>query len=312
VTTRFVPALIAGLFITFATVACSAAPSASPTASADTSITWVNQGARQLVPIVVSSDLAAGSNRFLVSVVDPQNKPLAAADQAAKMNFYDLAGNTSSPAVTVDGTYMSVLDRLPGLYRAAVDFPHAGQWGLELTLTDSSSQQQSGRLSFPVRDQSSTPAIGAPAIPSDTPTATTADGIHAISTDSTPDPDFYTTSVKQALEKHEPFFLIFATPAFCRTQTCGPALDVVKSVAADYKDKVTFIHVEPYKLQMANGQLQPVFTGSDLTPVQPTLDWGLPTEPYAFVVDANGKVTAKFEGIASPDELKAALDQVAK
>jgi hypothetical protein len=303
------PALVAGLFIAGA---CSAAPSATPSSSTDTSLTWVNQGARQIVPIVVSSDLAAGPNRFLVTVVDPTNKPLAAADQAAKLNFYDLATNTTSPAVTADGTFMSVMQNLPGLYRAAVNFPKAGQWGLELMLTDSSGKQQSGRLSFPVRDKSSTPAIGAAAIPSDTPTATAADGIHAISTDTSPDPDFYTTSVKQALAEHKPFFLIFATPAFCRTQTCGPALDVVKSVAAPYKDKVIFIHVEPYKLQMTNGQLQPVFTGSDLTPVQPTLDWGLPTEPYAFVVDSSGKVTAKFEGIASPDELQAALDQVAK
>jgi hypothetical protein len=308
VTTRFLQALLAGMFFV---AACSASPAATPTGT-DNGLTWVNQGAREIVPIVVSSDLAAGQNRFLVTVVDPQNKPLAAANQAAKLNFYDLAGNTSSPAVTVDGTYMSVLDKLPGLYRAAVDFQKAGQWGLELTLTDSSGKQQSGRLSFPVRDKSTTPAIGAPAIASDTPTATSADGIHAISTDSTPDPDFYTTSVKQALADHEPFMVVFATPAFCRTQTCGPALDVVKSVAAPYKDKVTFIHVEPYKLQMTNGQLQPVFTGSDLTPVQPTLDWGLPTEPYAFVVDANGQVTAKFEGIASPDELRAALDQVAR
>jgi len=36
------------------------------------------------------------------------------------------------------------------------------------------------------------------------------------------------------------------------------------------------------------------------------------SEPYAFVVDANGKITAKFEGIASPDELRGALDGVAK
>jgi len=309
VTNRLLPAVLAGLFLVSA---CSAAgPTATPTGT-NNGLVWVNQGARELVPIVVSSDLAAGPNRFLLTVVDPQNKPIAAANEAAKLDFYDLAGDLSAPVVRTDGTYMSVLANLPGLYRAAVNFPKAGQWGLELTLTDSSGKQQSGRLSFPVRDKSTTPAVGAAAIPSDTPTATTPDGIHGISTDSTPDPDFYTTSVKQALADHKPFLLLFATPAFCRTQTCGPALDVVKSVAADYKDKVTFIHVEPYKLAMTNGQLQPVFTGSDLTPVQSTLDWGLPTEPYAFVVDATGKVTAKFEGIASPDELRAALDQVAK
>lgn len=301
--TRLLSVLLAGLFLG----ACATGPAATPTAT-----DWVSQGAQDLVPIVVSSDLAAGQNRFLINVVDRQNQPLGSADRTAKLKFYDLAGNSSSPAVTADGAYMVVLSRLPGLYRAMVDFPHAGQWGLELTLTDADGTQRSGRLSFPVRETSTTPAIGAQAPATVTPTATTADGIHAISTDSAPDPDFYTTSVKQALAEHRPFMLVFATPAFCRTQTCGPALDVVKSVAAEYKDKVTFIHVEPYKLQMTDGQLQPVFNGTDLVPVQPTLDWGLPTEPYAFVVGADGKVTAKFEGIAGPDELKAALDQVAK
>ena len=43
-------------------------------------------------------------------------------------------------------------------------------------------------------------------------------------------------------------------------------------------------------------------------PVDATNIWGLPTEPYTFVVDANGKVTAKFEGIASTEELRAAFD----
>jgi hypothetical protein len=308
VITRLLPALLAGLFL----AACATGPGATGPTATPGATDWVSQGAHDLVPIVVSSDLAAGQNRFLINVVDRQNQPLGSADRAAKLNFFDLAGNSTSPAVTADGAYMVVLSRLPGLYRAMIDFPHAGQWGLELTLTDPDGTQRSGRLSFPVREASTTPAIGAQAPATDTPTATTADEIHAISTDSAPDPDFYTTSVKQALAEHKPFMLVFATPAFCRTQTCGPALDVVKSVAADYKDKVTFIHVEPYKLQLTDGQLQPVFNGTDLVPVQPTLDWGLPTEPYSFVVDADGKVTAKFEGIAGPDELRAALDQVAK
>ena len=50
---------------------------------------------------------------------------------------------------------------------------------------------------------------------------------------------------------------------------------------------------------MTNGQLQPVLTQDNLPiPVDATNIWGLPTEPYTFVVDSNGKVTAKFEGIA--------------
>jgi hypothetical protein len=45
-------------------------------------------------------------------------------------------------------------------------------------------------------------------------------------------------------------------------------------------------------------------------PVQSVTDWGLPTEPYTFVVDGSGKLSAKFEGIVSADELTAAFDAV--
>ncbi len=35
-------------------------------------------------------------------------------------------------------------------------------------------------------------------------------------------------------------------------------------------------------------------------------EWGLVSEPWVFVVDASGKVTAKFEGAATADEVEAA------
>ncbi len=139
------------------------------------------------------------------------------------------------------------------------------------------------------------------------------DEIAAISTDDNPDPDFYRESVAGALAAHEPFALVFATPAFCTSATCGPTLDMVKSVAADFKGRMSFIHVEPYELQMVDGALQPVLTPDNLPiSVQATEEWGLPTEPYIFVLDSTGKVTAKFEGIASPEELQAAFGSVAR
>ena len=39
--------------------------------------------------------------------------------------------------------------------------------------------------------------------------------------------------------------------------------------------------------------------------------WGLRTEPWIFVVDGDGKVTAKFEAAVGEEELRAALDAVA-
>ncbi|MCY4529095.1 MAG: hypothetical protein OXD46_08740 [Chloroflexi bacterium] len=43
---------------------------------------------------------------------------------------------------------------------------------------------------------------------------------------------------------------------------------------------------------------------------QAMIDWGLPTEPWTFVMDSEGKVAAKFEAFATKDELEAALDTV--
>ena len=36
------------------------------------------------------------------------------------------------------------------------------------------------------------------------------------------------------------------------------------------------------------------------------LAWALPTEPWVFVVDARGVITAKFEGAVTQSELEAA------
>ena len=45
--------------------------------------------------------------------------------------------------------------------------------------------------------------------------------------------------------------------------------------------------------------------------VPAAVQWGLPDEPWIFVVDASGKVTAKFEGAVGSDELTAAIAAVA-
>jgi hypothetical protein len=68
--------------------------------------------------------------------------------------------------------------------------------------------------------------------------------------------------------------------------------------------------VEPYQLEWKDDQLQPVMTQGGLTPVQATLDWGLISEPWVFVVDRDGIITASFEGVFADSELKLALDKV--
>jgi hypothetical protein len=272
---------------------------------------WPPNVASDLIPIPVSTELVVGPNRLLINLVTQQNEPLASVTRPVQIRLYNLAEDPANPKVDTPAIFLPTIEGRPGLYRASVNFDAAGDWGLETITTEADGSHRSGRMVFSVQQRGSTPAIGAPAPTSATPTATTADGIARISSDSSPDPDFYKVSEPDALAAHEPFVIIFATPAFCRSATCGPTLDMVKSVAADYKDKLTFIHVEPYELTYTNGQLQPVLTEDNLPiPDDATNIWGLPTEPYIFVVGGNGKISAKFEGIASPEELHAAFDAV--
>ncbi len=304
----------APLLVALVVAACGAAGGA-PTVAPPTSAGvvgypgWPPNVTSDLIPVPVTAELVVGPNRLLVNLIDQQNNPLASPTRPVEINLYDLAKDPSTAAIDAQAIYLPTIQGRPGLYRASVNFDTAGDWGLETITTEADGSHRSGRMIFNVLDHGSTPPIGAQAPTSDTPTATTPDEIARISSDTAPDPDFYKVSEPDALAAHDPFVIIFATPAFCQSATCGPTLDLVKSVAADYKDKLTFIHVEPYQLTYTNGQLQPVLSETNLPiTVDATNIWGLNTEPYIFVVDSSGKVTAKFEGIASDEELRAAFD----
>jgi len=95
----------------------------------------------------------------------------------------------------------------------------------------------------------------------------------------------------------KPTVLLFATAALCQSRVCGPVIDVTEQVKAERGDEVDFVHQEIYvDNQVDKGQRPPVAA------------WGLPTEPWAFVVGADGRVVARFEGAFSAEELNAAID----
>jgi hypothetical protein len=285
-------------------VAAEVTPSVAPAAQypgwpGDGNVTTTGN----IVPILVSSEVAVGRNRFLFSLADPNNQLLASPDLPVHLRFFDLPVDPANPAMEADGRFIWAVPDQRGLYESVVDFPQAGDWGVEVVATPKGGSPQAVRVTFPVRQQSQTPAIGAPAPPSDTPVLAPGVDIATISSDPHPDPNFYKLSVKQAIAAHQPFVLVFATPKFCTSQVCGPTLDTVKSVSTAFTGKVNFIHVEVYTnlSDPAHLQLVPSVT-----------EWGLPSEPWVFVVDKDGKVADKFEGAISADDLKATLQTLLK
>ena len=69
---------------------------------------------------------------------------------------------------------------------------------------------------------------------------------------------------------------------------------------------MTFIHVEIYRLPR-DGHLPA--TPKSLPFSAPVQQWGLQTDPWTFVVDRHGGVSAKFEGTVTAGELVKAIDQ---
>jgi hypothetical protein len=196
-----------------------------------------------------------------------------------------------------------------GLYVANVDFPTDGRWGTRFNATFPDGSSDTVRVDYDVQPEPHAPAIGEQAPSIDTPTAADVGGdLAQVSTDPEPEPRFYETSIADALAEGEPFVVAFATPKFCQSATCGPTLQVVKSVAAENPD-LTFINVEPYVMAMDAGSLSPVLDANgQLQPAAWTTAWDLLTEPYVALVDASGAVRATFEGALAPDELQAAID----
>ncbi len=307
--------LAAVVAIGLALAACSSGSSPSASTAEGQYPGWPGSGTvvtdSDFIPIVVNAEMATDSTRLMIALQDRAGRELATADLTTQISFYDLATSPATAMSTDHGTFRWLIPDSKGIYTVPVTFPHGGDWGVEVTAQQAGIPDRTARVTFSVRDATTTPAIGADAPPSDTLTASDPATIVAISTDTDPDPAFYKLSVKDAIAAAKPFVLVFATPLFCVSGTCGPALDLVRQVASDYIGRVNFLHVEPYVLQVVEGRTQPEV---DLTghpkPIRAIVEWGLPTEPYVFVVDAHGKVAAKFEGLAYPDELSAALDAV--
>lgn len=264
------------------------------------------------IPVLINSAgaLTCGPQRFMFSFLSAANVPIAAPTRTAKVAFYDLGRDATKPAITENATFVWGIENVRGIYVAPISFSEAGVWGAEITTSAPGAPTETTRSQFSVLPASPVVQVGQRAPASSTPTASDAAGIARIATDPSPDPAFYATSVDQAEARHVPFVLVFATPKFCVSAQCGPTLDRVKGVAAAFPS-VTFINVEPYQLKHDNGQLQPVLDAEgQLQTVQASRDWGLLSEPWIFVVNAKGIVTASFEGVVGTDELRVAVAAV--
>ncbi|HEX6020779.1 MAG TPA: hypothetical protein VFZ00_02205 [Solirubrobacter sp.] len=94
----------------------------------------------------------------------------------------------------------------------------------------------------------------------------------------------------------KPVALLFATPQLCTSRVCGPVADIALQLKAKYGDGMEFIHQEVWVDNDTNKGLR-----------EPLKAFNLQTEPWLFVLDKRGEITARLEGSFGLREFEEAI-----
>jgi hypothetical protein len=142
------------------------------------------------------------------------------------------------------------------------------------------------------------PDVGDPAPRIHTPTADDVGQISEIETRIPPD-SMHGTDYADVLGK-EPIVLVFATPQFCQSRVCGPTVDIEEQVKSEVGDRAAFIHMEVFNDNEPSKGVRSQLRA-----------FNLETEPWAFIIDRQGRIAARFEGAFGAAELRRATEQAA-
>jgi hypothetical protein len=249
---------------------------------------WAGARAKRapLSPLVLSSDLYA--------TPEPQRLAFAIAKGAEYASGAPAKVALAAPGARRGKVYPTTLHRagLPkgrGVYVAEVVLDQAGVWDA-LALT------QGRRVPFAieVKERAEVPVVGAAAPRAPSPTLADPLGVHPICT-RRPRCPLHDVSLSTVIGAGTPVAAMFATPALCQSQYCGPVLDELLKLRRSFPG-VTFVHVEIYRSNR----------GADLSPTVEA--WQLPSEPWLFTIDTAGTITGRLDGAFGGDEMRARLE----
>ena len=215
-----------------------------------------------------------------------------------------------TPGETMEAVFNLWPYGVRGSYSTYANFDRAGRYRLDIQVDNPNGVDQV-QIVVEVMEKSPIPALGSRALLSVTKTLGEYGTIEEITTDYSPDPDLYQITIKKAVENPLPSVVVFASPAFCTSPTCGPQTDTVSELKEKYSGRANFIHVEIYDNP---AEIQGDLDRAEIFSVVD--DWGLTSiedyfnESWTFILDLNGLIDDRFEGFATLDELETALLKV--
>jgi hypothetical protein len=254
---------------------------------------------------LATSQVDVGTDRLAFGVIDNQGQPVygQTAVYIARKPNGKAFGPYLAPAdvLLTQARYRSKQAAVAGdpfaaVYAAQVPFPRRGRWYV-VVATQHGGKLGAATSQLDVSSDSADPIprVGqhAPKIKTDT-MADARGNIANIDTRIPPD-DMHKVSFGEVVGK-KPVALLFATPQLCQSRVCGPVTDIAVQMEAKYGGQMTFIHQEVYKDNNPRKGLR-----------QPLIDFHVRTEPWLFVVNRQGIITARLEGSIGVKAFEAAV-----
>lgn len=257
------------------------------------------------------SVLDRGKDRYGFALFDVARKQIAGVPVAlyvSKSDGSDVRGPfpARSESLSVKPQFEAIStqkdpDAAKSVYVADVSFPRPGKYRVSAIAEIDGRMVSTSSFGAQIHSDTSAepPRPGDPAPKIHTPTLESVGGdASRISTRNPPAEGLLKTDLANVYGK-KPVLLLFATPALCASRVCGPVVDVLEQVRSQYgKDDVAFIHNEIYKENRVDQGLRP----------EPAA-FRIPTEPWLFAIDRNGKVVERIEGAFSVAEAQKALEK---
>jgi hypothetical protein len=272
----------------------------------------LGEGGPVLAPSVL--DLTIGNNRFgfglfernrsqiadaqVVVYVAPAGGGPAKGPYAARYESLEVKPQFLSRITAQDP------DSAKSVYVADVPFDKPGKYEvLGIARLDDrlvAATSASGPITVIKPGDDPVPRVGEPAPRIHTPTKADAGGDIASIDTRIPPSTMHEADFADVVGR-KPVMLLFATPALCQSRVCGPVVDIAEQVKAEHGGDAEFIHMEIYRENSIDKGFRPQVAA-----------FGLPTEPWLFAIDRQGKVAARIEGAFSPAELEDALAKAEK
>ncbi len=250
--------------------------------------------------VLVPTELVVGPNRFAVGLFGSKGEMIH--DATVHFHYFDLSDPEQAVLEAEADTYrVQDPEGLTTIFAHQRDFNRAGDWGLEVEIRMPDGTAARSRIGFRVEADTASIAPGEK-VPS-LKTLTLEDveqDLTLVTSARAPNRALYELSLAEAIANSKPTMLLFATPEFCQTRFCGPAYSTFTSLQKRYGDRVNFIHIEVFA-----GLPNPANSGFKLAP--PVEVFGLQSDPWLYLIDEQGTVIYRVEGLFTSQELEQQL-----